>query len=396
MCQEPYWTCINTSLQCIPFVRLTLASLCSVVGQTKSGQTLRFACAAESNRCFPNTVVQAAGDLSAQEAREEGALQELCVNILGSLDVSVRGMTKLLWPRLMLYVVPAQYTGMLIPVSRCIRALAEREDLAARETEELDSHFLNSLFQGPLLTPQTLLVRLLVVAGSPFAGSELGAAALLLMQNLHSKIHGAVGAMWAAEIPLLLHCLQGTDESFTDSVEWEHRLLKFLKASLETMEDEAWTKHLCCELSCWLGRSDRSSGEKVTLLPHLKFFLPEQSFLYKALGTALGACKDVRHIQEELLQHLEEANTEGLSEVQETISLLSHAAESNFHPVLDTLTMFASRLCKGQNARISRRKKMELDSTRAHAIHSALILAHGSLALRASKEQILTHLEMDM
>ncbi|OXB51335.1 UNVERIFIED_CONTAM: hypothetical protein H355_002590 [Colinus virginianus] len=39
---------------------------------------------------------------------------------------------------------------------------------------------------------------------------------------------------------------------------------------------------------------------------------------------------------------------------------------------------------------------MELDSTRAHAIHSALILAHGSLALRASKEQILTHLEMDM
>ncbi|OXB54743.1 UNVERIFIED_CONTAM: hypothetical protein H355_001663, partial [Colinus virginianus] len=324
----------------------------------------------------------AAGDLSAQEAREEGALQELCVNILGSLDVSVRGMTKLLWPRLMQYVVPAQYTGMLIPVSHCIRALAEREDLAAHETEELDSHFLNSLFQGPLLTPQTLLVRLLVVAGSPFAGSELRAAALLLMQNLHSKIHGAVGAMWAAEIPLLLQCLQGTDESFTDSAEWEHRLLKFLKASLETMEDEAWTKHLCCELSCWLGRSDRSSGEKF--------------FLYKALGTALGACKDVLHIQEELLQHLEEANAEGLSEVQETISLLSHAAESNFHPVLDTLTMFASRLCKGQNARISRRKKMELDSTRAHATHSALILAHGSLALRASKEQILTHLEMDM
>ncbi|OXB63937.1 hypothetical protein ASZ78_001058 [Callipepla squamata] len=372
----------------------------------------------------------AAGDLSAQEAREEGALQELCMNILGSLDVSVRGMTKLLWPRLMLYVVPAQYTGMLIPVSRCIQALAERKDLAARETEELDSHFLNSLFQGPLLTPQTLLVRLLVAAGSPFAGSELRAAALLLMQNLHSKIHGAVGAMWAAEIPLLLHCLQATDESFTDSVEWEHRLLKFLKASLETMEDEAWTKHLCCELSCWLGRSDRSSGEKVgfpwlypagagavagalpTYVAHAVFParghaaatsqvlpslpLPEQSFLYKALGTALGACKDVLHIQEELLQHLEEANAEGLSEVQETISLLSHAAESNFHPVLDTLTMFASRLCKGQNARISRRKKMELDSTRAPATCSALILAHGSLALRASKEQILTHVEMDM
>ena len=123
------------------------------------------------------------------------------------------------------------------------------------------------------------------------------------------------------------------------------------------------------------------------------------------------------------------------------ISLLSHAAESNFHTVLDTLTMFASRLCKGQNAKISRHKKvkrygfpswlssplfsqqllpweprcimghwgplskylkafpptqMELDSRRAQATRSALILAHGSLALRASKEQLLARLERDI
>uniref|UniRef100_A0A8V0XD46 Uncharacterized protein n=1 Tax=Gallus gallus TaxID=9031 RepID=A0A8V0XD46_CHICK len=325
---------------------------------------------------------RAAGDLSAQEAQEEGALQELCMDILGSLDVSVSGMTKLLWPRLLLYVVPAQYTGMLIPVSRCVQALAERGDLMVREVEELDPHFLSSMFQGPLLTPQTLLARLLVVAGSPFAGSELQAAALLLMQNLHSRIHRAVGAMWAAEIPLLLQCLQGKDESFLDSAEWEQRLLKFLGASLDTMEDEAWTKGLSCKLSQWLSKSPSSSGEK--------------SFLYKALGTVLGACKEVLHIQEKLLQHLEEANAEKPSEAQGMISLLSHAAESNFHTVLDTLTMFASRLCKGQNRRIPRRKKMELDSRRAHATRSALILAHGSLALRASKEQLLARLEGDI
>ncbi|OXB56516.1 hypothetical protein ASZ78_009193, partial [Callipepla squamata] len=340
-------------------------------------------CRDPSTQCSPNTVAQVAGDLSAQEAQEEGALQELCMDVLGSLDVSVRGMTKLLWPQLMLYVVPAQYTGMLIPVSRCIQALAEGEGMAEHAIEELDPHFLKSLFQGPLLTPQTLLVRLLVVAGSPFAGSELQAAALLLMQNLHSKIHEAVGSMWAAEIPLLLQCLQGKDERFLDSAEWEHLLLKFLRASLETIKDEAWTKHLSCELNrWWLDSSPGSCGEK--------------SFLYKALGTTLGACKEVLHVQEQLLRHLEGANTEVPSEVQEMISLLSHAAEGNFHLVLDTLTTFASRLCKGQNARISRHKRMELDSTRAHATCSALILAYGSLALRASKEQILTHLEMDI
>ncbi|XP_048785590.1 maestro heat-like repeat-containing protein family member 2B [Lagopus muta] len=325
---------------------------------------------------------RAAGDLSAQEAQEEGALQELCMDILGSLDVSARGISKLLWPRLLLYVVPAQYTGMLIPVSRCIRALAERGELTVRDMEELDPHFLSSMFQGPLLTPQILLARLLVVAGSPVAGSELQAAALLLMQNLHSKIHRAVEPVWAAEIPLLLQCLEGKDESFTDSAEWEPRLLKFVRASLDIMEDEAWTMALSCELSQQLSSSASSSGEK--------------TFLYKALGTVLGACKEVLHVQEKLLQHLEGANAEEPSEAQGMISLVSHAADSNFHTVLDTLTVFASRLCKGRNGRISRRKKMELDSTRAQATRSALILAHGSLALRASKEQLLARLEGDI
>ncbi|XP_019467988.1 maestro heat-like repeat-containing protein family member 2B [Meleagris gallopavo] len=325
---------------------------------------------------------RAARHLSTEEAQEEGALQELCMDILGSLDVSVRGISKLLWPRLLLFVVPAQYTGMLIPVSRCIQALSEREDLTGRQIEDLDPHFVSSMFQGPLLTPQTLLVRLLLVAGSPVAGSKLQAAALLLMQNLHSRFHRAVGAMWATEIPLLLQCLQGKEESFLDSAEFERRLLKFLRASLETIEDEAWTEALSCELSRWLSSSACSSGEK--------------SFLYKALGTALGVCKGVLHIQEKLLQHLEEANAEEPCEAQGIISLLSHAAESNFQTVLATLTMFASRLCKGCNVRISRRKKMELDSTRAHATRSALMLAHGSLALRASKEQLLAHLEGDI
>ena len=39
-------------------------------------------------------------------------------------------------------------------------------------------------------------------------------------------------------------------------------LQQFLRASLETMEDEAWTEALSCELSRWLSSSP-SSGEKV-------------------------------------------------------------------------------------------------------------------------------------
>ncbi|KAK2521384.1 hypothetical protein Q9966_013001 [Columba livia] len=74
---------------------------------------------------------QAAGGLFAWEPQEDRALQSLCVDILGSLDVTRRGMSQLLWPRLLQYVVPAQYSGVLIPLSRGLRALLERRERAA-------------------------------------------------------------------------------------------------------------------------------------------------------------------------------------------------------------------------------------------------------------------------
>ncbi|XP_048785784.1 maestro heat-like repeat-containing protein family member 1 [Lagopus muta] len=79
-------------------------------------------------------------------------------------------------------------------------------------------------------------------------------------------------------------------------------LQQFVRASLDIMEDEAWTMALSCELSRQLSSSASSSGEK--------------TFLYKALGTVLGACKEVLHVQEKLLQHLEGANAEEPSEAQ--------------------------------------------------------------------------------
>ncbi|XP_066852254.1 maestro heat-like repeat-containing protein family member 2B isoform X4 [Anser cygnoides] len=326
---------------------------------------------------------RAAGLLSAQEAQEEGGLQGLCMDVLGSLDISVRGMAKLLWPRLLIYVLPAKYTGMLIPLSRCLRALAERNELtAAREHQELDPDVLNSLLQETTLTPHTLLARLLVVAGSPFAGSELQAAALLVMQSLHSRIHGAVGALWNTEIPLLLQYLKGENENIPDSAEWERHLLKFLRASLETIKDDAWIKRLSCELSQRLDSSPSGSGEK--------------AFLYKALGTTLGACQELPHVQEKLLQHLKKAKPEEPSEAQGIISLVCQAADSHFRLALETFTTFAATLCNAQCFGASRRKKMTRASRRAQATCNAAMLTYSSMALRASKEQLLTHVEADI
>ncbi|XP_059685558.1 maestro heat-like repeat-containing protein family member 2B, partial [Gavia stellata] len=322
-----------------------------------------------------------AGGLFAWETPEDGALRALCVDILGSLDVSLRGMTKLLWPRLLQYVVPAQYSGMLIPLSRCLRALVERRERAGCKEEEEEPDAMDSQEQARLPAPQALLARLLVVVADPYVSGERAVAALQLLQALHGRIHRALGAAWATEIPLLLQYLEGKNGSCLDSAEWEHRVLKFLRASLEPIKDKAWTVGLSQELSQQLGSSAPGSWEKL--------------FLYKALGTALAACRDLRHVQGQVLRFLQETNAMELSEAQGMISVVSHAAESHFHLVLDTVTVFSAAFTgdgfsqTSMGWKVQQRQKME----RAQAIRAALMRTYSGIALRAPKEQLLTHLD---
>jgi len=55
---------------------------------------------------------------------------------------------QLLQPRLLQYVVPAQRSGMLIPLSRCRQALAERQERAGWKEEEEESGATDSQEQG--------------------------------------------------------------------------------------------------------------------------------------------------------------------------------------------------------------------------------------------------------
>ncbi|XP_065432101.1 maestro heat-like repeat-containing protein family member 2B [Chrysemys picta bellii] len=64
---------------------------------------------------------------------EERTIQTLCIDILQCLDTSVSGMSQVLWPRLLEYVVPAQYTGTLKPLCRCLRELAEKKQQEGEE-----------------------------------------------------------------------------------------------------------------------------------------------------------------------------------------------------------------------------------------------------------------------
>ncbi|KAF1608528.1 Maestro heat-like repeat-containing protein family member 2B, partial [Eudyptes chrysolophus] len=229
-------------------------------------------------------------------------------------------------------VVPAQYSGMLIPLSRCLQALAERRERAGCAEEEEEPDAVDSQEQARLPTPQALLARLLVVAAAPHESGERAVAALQLLQALHGRIHRALGVVWATEIPLLLQYLEGKCGKGPGQGQGNTRFLscspQFLRASLEPIEDKAWTVGLSQELSQQLGSSAPASWEKL--------------FLYKALGTALAACQDLWHVQGQVLRFLQETNPVELSEAQGMIFVVSHTAKSHFHLVLDTVTMFTA------------------------------------------------------
>ncbi|XP_067173016.1 maestro heat-like repeat-containing protein family member 2B [Apteryx mantelli] len=247
----------------------------------------------------------ATGKLCAVEAREERAIQCLCVHVLGTLDISAGAVAKV------------------------------------------------------------------VAAVAPHAGGGRGAAALQLLQVLPGTIHGAVGASWAAEIPLLLQHLAGTTASSLDAAEWESLLLKFLRMSLEVIKSEAWTVGLSRELSRQLGSS-----------PHLSW---EKRFLYKALGTALAACGCLRHVRKQTLKHLKAANFLELWEAQGMVSVVSRCAESHFQLALSSVKEFTGTL-----------KHQKSDTVRTRATRTALMVTYGQMALRAPREQLLAHVERDM
>ncbi|KAH0620241.1 hypothetical protein JD844_020326 [Phrynosoma platyrhinos] len=59
-----------------------------------------------------------------KEREKEEHIQDLCIDALEHLNTSAEGMSKALWPKLLLFVVPAPYTPTLIPLCRCLQELA--------------------------------------------------------------------------------------------------------------------------------------------------------------------------------------------------------------------------------------------------------------------------------
>ncbi|XP_066852663.1 maestro heat-like repeat-containing protein family member 2B [Anser cygnoides] len=335
---------------------------------------------------------RASDRLAVEDVQEERDLQAQCIGILESLDLSVEGMTELLWPRLLQYVVPAQYCGMLVPLLRCLQALIERQKQTEGQEDTEKPADVQEQAKKP--TPQALLVRLLVVAACDQC-RECAVAALQLLQALQSRIHSSLRGLWPISIPCMLQYLEEKTEGFLDSEEWQCYLLKarakgettfascrvppqFLTESVEEMlVDQPWVVCLSRELSQQLSNPSSSAEDK--------------NFLYQALGTVLASCRQLTHVQGQLLKYLKETDATSPCDRQGIASVVSYAAERHFYLALDAMRKFTKWLIT-----FDRCRKAQKGHQRAQAAWAAAMLTYGKVALHAPKSELLACVEEDI
>ncbi|XP_036278441.1 maestro heat-like repeat-containing protein family member 1 isoform X1 [Pipistrellus kuhlii] len=313
---------------------------------------------------------------SGEEERPADSVRDISISTLYLVSTTVDRMSEVLWPHLLEFLTPVRFTGALTPLCRSLVHLAQKRQEAAADAPLIQ-------YDGnvTLPSPYAIATRLLTVSSSPYLGGSRGAASLCLLNVLHRDIHPLLGQRWATTIPLLLEYLEEHTEKTLSQKEWEEKLLVFLRDSLAVVSDNTWI----CQLSL----------EMCKQLPCYNGMPQEKNFLYKCVGTTLGAAssKDVvRKLLQELLEtarYQEEAEREGLaccfgicaiSHLDDTLAQLEDFVRSDvFRKSIGIFNIFKDR------------SDNDIDK-----VKGTLILCYGHVAARAPREQLLARVESDI
>ncbi|XP_024903350.1 maestro heat-like repeat-containing protein family member 1 [Pteropus alecto] len=323
---------------------------------------------------LPPEQPQTAGPSS--EELPADSVRAVSVRTLYLVSTTVDRMSDVLWPYLLEFVTPVRFTGALTPLCRSLMHLAQKRQEAAPGALLIQ-------YDGnvTLPSPYAIATRLLTVSSSPYHGDGRGAASLGLLNVLHRDIHPSLGQRWATTIPLLLEYLDEHSADTLSQKEWEEKLLVFLRDTLAAVSDNTWVCQLslemCKQLPCYNGTPQ------------------EKNFLYRCVGTTLGAAssKDVvkKHLREllETARYQEEAEHEGLaccfgicaiSHLDDTLTQLEDFVRSDvFRKSTGIFNIFKDR--------------SEVEAEKAKG---ALMLCYGHVAARAPRELVLARAESDI
>ncbi|KAM8812636.1 maestro heat-like repeat-containing protein family member 2B [Rhynchonycteris naso] len=308
---------------------------------------------------------------SHEDERGEKSVRETSLLVLKMLDPLVIGMPQVLWPRILTFVVPAEYTGTLDYLFSIIRILIMAEERKKNNASE-STALVISTGAVKLPSPQQLLARLLVISMLASLGKLCGAGAIGLLKILPELIHPKLVKLWKTRFPELLHPLEGKN---TCLVLWEAMLLQLLKESLWAISDEAWTIQLSQDFNQQMCSYDNPSIEK--------------KFLWKALGTTLASCQDTNFVSSQIEEFLIAPSQLG-NQRQGITSILGYCAENHLDTVLKALKTFQDwekrfmNRCKG------------LFSGKKSLSKTDIMVTYGAVALHAPQSQLLARLDQDI
>ncbi|XP_005876064.1 PREDICTED: maestro heat-like repeat-containing protein family member 2B [Myotis brandtii] len=308
---------------------------------------------------------------SHEDEAGEKSVQATSLEVLRRLDPLVIGMPQVLWPRILTFVIPAEYTGTLDSLFNIIRSLIMAEERKKKNASESTALVIST---GVVRLPssQQLLARLLVISMLASLGKLSGVGAIGLLKLLPEIIHPKLINLWKARLPELLQPLEGKNASIAL---WEAMLLQLLKESLWEISDIAWTIQLSLDFSQQMSSYNNTSIEK--------------KFLWKALGTTLASCQDTNFVSSQIKEFLIAPNQLG-DQRQGITSILGYCAENHLDIVLKVLKTFQDRekrfmnRCKGLFC-----GKRSLSKT-------DVMVVYGAVALHAPKGQLLTRLDQDI
>ncbi|XP_028280601.1 maestro heat-like repeat-containing protein family member 1 isoform X1 [Parambassis ranga] len=304
------------------------------------------------------------------------ALRTMCDNTLHLLTTTVGRLADVLWPKLLYYLTPSQYSNATTPLCKSLIVLGKKKKANSEPSFNID--FTQEV---NLPSPQTLMIRLLVNAAFPFNSRGHGAPSLSLLQVLSVNIHPNTELLWEKEIPLLLSVLDESTAESLDKKQWDEKLLKLLSKTLATIDDDKWVCQLAAEATRYLSTYNN--------------LLEEKSFLYRCIGMTLQQSfnKEVvkKHLQEILLtaRHSDAVEREGVA------MGIGLCANSHLEGTLAKLDEFGKSDAFKKSPSIFNLLK-ERNDVEVEKVKSTLILCYGQVALNAPPETILNRIDQDI
>ncbi|KAM3873621.1 maestro heat-like repeat-containing protein family member 1 [Diretmus argenteus] len=327
------------------------------------------------NCALPDTYQRGQKPTDPEEVTNE-ALRAMCDSTLHLLTTTVGQLADVLWPMLLYYLTPPQFSNATTPLCKSLLVLGNK-----KKTNQEASFNIDFTQQVNLPSPQTLMIRLLVNAAFPFHSRGHGSPSLSLLNVLSLNIHPNTEILWENEIPPLLSLLEESTAESLDKKHWDEKLLKFLSKTLATIDNDKWVCHLAVEATRYLSTYNNA--------------LEEKSFLYRCLGVTLQQCYNKEVVKKQLQEILLTARHNDAIEREGVAMGVGLCANSHLEGTLVKLDEFGKSDAFKKSPSIFNLLK-ERNDVELEKVKSTLILCYGQVALNAPQEQILKRIDRDI